>query len=63
MGRIRAANFSTLKFELVEERAFETREQAREEIFWWIETWYNRRRRHSTLGYVSPEQFELLQAA
>lgn len=55
--------FSTFKFELIEDRAFETREELREEIFWWIETWYNRRRRHSTLGYVSPEQFEQLQAA
>jgi transposase InsO family protein len=50
--------FSTFKFELIEGRAFETREQLREEIFWWIETWYNRRRRHSTLGYVSPGQFD-----
>lgn len=55
--------FSTFKFELIEGRVFETREQLRKEIFWWIETWYNRRRRHSTLGYVSPEQFELNQAA
>ena len=55
--------FSTFKFELIEDRVFETREQLREVIFWWIETWYNRRRRHSTLGYVSPEQFELNQAA
>lgn len=55
--------FSTFKFELIEDRVFETREELREEIFWWIETWYNRRRRHSTLGYVSPEQFERLQAA
>jgi putative transposase len=55
--------FSTLKFELIEDRVFETREELREEIFWWIETWYNRRRRHSTLGYVSPEQFEKTQAA
>ena len=55
--------FSTFKFELIEGRTFQTREQLREEIFWWIETWYNRKRRHSTLGYVSPEQFELTQAA
>jgi putative transposase len=55
--------FSTFKLELIEDRIFETREDLREEIFWWIETWYNRRRRHSTLGYVSPEQFERDQAA
>lgn len=55
--------FSTLKNEIIEGETFETREQARAAIFDWIETWYNRRRRHSTLGYVSPEQFELNQAA
>ena len=55
--------FSTFKFELIEGRSFESREELRKEIFWWIEPWYNRRRRHSTLGYVSPEQFESTQAA
>lgn len=55
--------FSTLKLEIIEENTFETRELARAAIFSWIEIWYNRRRRHSTLGYVSPEQFELNQAA
>jgi transposase InsO family protein len=55
--------FSTLKLELIEDKTFETREQARAAIFEWIEIWYNRQRRHSTLGYVSPEQFELGQAA
>lgn len=55
--------FSTLKHEIVEGQTFTTREEARAAIFSWIEIWYNRRRRHSTLGYVSPEQFELNQAA
>ena len=55
--------FSTLKHEIIEDVAYETRELARAAIFSWIEIWYNRRRRHSTLGYVSPEQFELSQAA
>jgi putative transposase len=55
--------FSTLKHEIIEGVAYETRELARAAIFSWIEIWYNRRRRHSTLGYVSPEQFELNQAA
>lgn len=55
--------FSTLKHELIECKTFETREQARAAIFDWIEIWYNRLRRHSTLGYVSPEQFESNQAA
>ncbi|MEO2017018.1 MAG: IS3 family transposase, partial [Fuerstiella sp.] len=34
------------------------REEARQSIFRWIETFYNRTRLHSTLGYMSPEQFE-----
>lgn len=55
--------FSTLKHEIVDDAVFGTREQARAAIFSWIEIWYNRQRRHSALGYVSPEQFELRQAA
>ena len=50
--------FATLKRELVHRTRFETHEKARQALFWWIEVWYNRRRRHSSLGYVSPEQFE-----
>lgn len=49
--------FATLKREL-DDPIFESRESARSTIFEYIEMWYNRRRRHSTLGYVSPEQFE-----
>ncbi len=54
--------FSTLKREL-DDPVFESREIARAAIFEYIEIWYNRNRRHSTLGYVSPEQFEKDQAA
>ena len=54
--------FSTLKREL-DDPIFISREEARAEIFEYIEIWYNRQRRHSTLGYVSPEQFEKNQAA
>ena len=50
--------FASLKKELVYRTRFETREQARSAIFAWIEVWYNRKRRHSTLGYLSPEAFE-----
>ena len=38
--------------------AYETREAARQDIFEYIEVFYNRRRRHSTLGYDSPAEFE-----
>ena len=50
--------FGTLKSELVHRRRYRTRAEARADVFEWIECWYNRRRRHSSLGYLSPEQFE-----
>jgi len=51
--------FATLKKELLYPRTqFSTHDQAQEEIFKYIETWYNRKRLHSTLGYLSPNQFE-----
>ncbi len=50
--------FGTLKTELVHRRRYRTRAEARADVFQWIECWYNRRRRHSSLGYLSPEQFE-----
>ena len=50
--------FASLKKEMVYRTQFATREQARSAIFSWIEVWYNRKRRHSTLGYLSPEAFE-----
>jgi putative transposase len=50
--------FASLKKEMVYRTRFETRQQARSAVFAWIEVWYNRKRRHSTLGYLSPEAFE-----
>ncbi len=50
--------FSTLEFELLMRNDWHTREEARLGIFRYIETWYNRRRRHSTLGYLSPAEYE-----
>lgn len=50
--------FSSLKVECIQGRVYQTREQATSDLFDWIERWYNRKRRHSYLGYVSPEQFE-----
>jgi putative transposase len=50
--------FASLKRELVHRHTFNTRDEARQAIFWWIEAWYNRKRRHSALGYISPDQFE-----
>jgi len=50
--------WGTFKTELVHHRNYATREQARQSIFKYIECWYNRKRRHSAIGYKSPEQFE-----
>ncbi len=53
--------WASLKNELVFQRHFQTKQQAREAIFEWIVVWYNRKRRHSFLGYLSPEAFEAQQ--
>jgi len=50
--------FATLKKELVHHEDYPTREAARASIFEYIETFYNRSRRHSTLGYQSPAEYE-----
>jgi putative transposase len=52
--------WSTLKLELVYRQCFDTRAQARTQIFDYIETFYNRYRTHSALDYHSPIDFELL---
>jgi putative transposase len=50
--------FATLELELIIKRDWHTRDDARRAIFKYIETWYNRQRRHSTLGNISPAAFE-----
>ena len=50
--------FATFEFELLMQHDWHTRADARRAIFRYIETWYNRKRRHSTLGYVSPAAYE-----
>ena len=50
--------FKTIKSELVWRTAFATRDQASKAIGRYIEGFYNPRRRHSSLGYVSPAKFE-----
>ncbi len=50
--------FSRYKAELLEDGIFESVEQARSETFSYIEGYYNRVRRHSALGYKSPDEFE-----
>lgn len=50
--------WSTLKLELVYRRNFATRAEARREIFSYLESFYNSRRRHSSLGFLTPAGFE-----
>ena len=55
--------FSSLKTERTATKVYRSREQARADVFDYIERFYNPTRRHSTLGYVSPIQFEKAQKA
>ncbi len=50
--------FSSLKTERVTRKTYRTRDEARADVFDYIERFYNPRRRHSTLGYLSPVEFE-----
>jgi len=50
--------FGTLKSELIYLCAYRTRNEARTSVFSYIEAFYNRRRRHSALDYLSPEVYE-----
>jgi putative transposase len=50
--------WSTLKTELVHHQRYRSRDEARQSIFEYIEVFYNRKRLHSALGYLSPEAFE-----
>ncbi len=51
--------FGTVKSELVNHCQYQTRDEARSQVFYYIEAFYNRRRLHSSLGYLSPEAYEL----
>lgn len=50
--------FATLECELLAQNRFQTREEAEHEVFTFIEGWYNTQRLHSSLGYLSPLEFE-----
>jgi putative transposase len=49
---------AAIKKDLIHRRSWPTKAEARLAVFEYIEAFYNRRRRHSTLGYLSPAQFE-----
>ena len=55
--------FSTLQHELIFRRRWRTRDQARQDIAAWIDTWYNTNRLHSTNNMTSPTDHELANAA
>jgi putative transposase len=50
--------FGRLKNECMQGKPYQTRDEARSDLFRWIEGWYNSKRRHSYLGYLSPVEFE-----
>ena len=50
--------FASLECELINRRSWQTKSQARLAVFTWLESWYNPLRRHSGIGYKSPNNFE-----
>ena len=54
--------FSSLKTERTTRSRYRTRNEARADLFDYVERFYNLRRRHSTIGYVSPAEFEYMTA-
>ena len=50
--------FATVEIELIEDADWHTRAEARSAIFQFMEVWYNRYRRHSSLGYLTPAEFD-----
>ncbi len=50
--------FSAIKCEMLYHKRYKTRVEARRDIFWYIEVFYNRKRRHQALGYMTPVEFK-----
>lgn len=54
--------FSTIKCEMLYHKKYETRKEAHRDIFWYIEVFYNRKRRHQSLGYLTPAEYRRMYA-
>ena len=54
--------FGRLKSEHIQDRLYASRQEARQDVFWYIEVFYNRNRRHAALDYISPVAFEKQQS-
>ena len=52
--------FSTIKCEMIYRKHYKTREEARRDIFWYIDIFYNRKRRNEAIGYMRPYEFRKL---
>ena len=50
---------SSLKTERIARETYRTRDEAKADVFDYIERFYNAKRRHSTIGYISPMEFEM----
>jgi putative transposase len=57
--RRRKSFFSSLKTERTARKLYRTRDEAKADVFDYIEHFYNAKRRHSTIGYMSPMEFEM----
>lgn len=55
--------FSSLKKECIYRQSYSTKKELRQLVFRYIESWYNKKRRHSALGYLSPEEYKLTNQA
>ena len=55
--------FGSMQLELLDQQSWRTRTELANAIFEWIEAWYNPRRRHTSIGDLSPIDFERLQTA
>ena len=58
IGRVPQGRWKTITFVAGLRHAYRTRDEAKADVFDYIERFYNVRRRHSTIGYVSPMEFE-----